>query len=396
MIDMKALLVHDWLYTYVGSEKVVEAILQCVPVERIYTLVDFLPKEKRFFLRDVPVQTSFLQHLPWARVLRRHYLPLMPLAIENFDVSPADLVISSSSAIAKGVLTNAEQLHICYCHTPARYVWDLTHEYLRGANLDKGVKGVLARMMLHYIRLWDVSNSNRVDYFVSNSKYISRRIWNAYRRESTVIYPPVDVNGFSMRSQKDNYYFTMTRLESYKRVDLIVEAFAHLEKKLVVVGEGPELNKLKDKAPQNIEILGYQSNEVVRGLMQGARAFIFAAKEDFGIVSVEAQACGTPVIAFGMGGSLETVRGVFPGEKVDKETTGIFFPEQSIRSLVEAIGRFERNEGIDPAACRQNAERFSRPRFELEFKQFVESKWSEFQATRGSRETTAKCPTTAT
>ena len=376
---MNTVLVHDWLYTYVGSERVVEAILQCVPVDKIYSIVDFLPKEKRFFLNDVPVQTSFIQLLPWARALRRHYFPLMPLAIESFDVSSADLVISSSSAIAKGVLTNAEQLHICYCHTPARYIWDLTHEYLRGAKLDKGIRAGLTRMALHYIRLWDVSNSNRVDYFVSNSKYISRRIWNTYRRKSTVIYPPVDVDRLSMQSQKDDYYFTMARLESYKRVDLIVEACAYLKKKLVVVGEGPELNKLKHNASSNIEILGYQSNEVVRTLLQRARAFL-AAKEDFGIVAVEAQACGTPVIAYGKGGSLETVRGVFPGMKVDKDKTGIFFREQTVESLIEAIDWFERNDTeIDLAACRQNAERFSRERFKREFKEFVEARWTEFK-----------------
>jgi glycosyltransferase involved in cell wall biosynthesis len=376
---MKTILVHDWLYTYVGSEKVVEAILQCLPVEQIYTLVDFLPEEKRFYLNDVPVQTSFIQHLPWARALRRHYFPLMPLAIEGFDVSAADLVISSSSAIAKGVLTNAEQLHVCFCYTPARYVWDLTHEYLRGANLDKGVKGILTRIMMHYIRIWDVSNSNRVNHFVTSSKYIARRIWNTYRRESTVIAPPVDTEGFSFKSEKEDYYLTVSRLESYKRVDLIVDAFVQLKKKLVVVGEGPELNKLKDKACSNIEILGYQPDEVVRDLMRRARAFIFAAKEDFGIVAVEAQACGTPVIAYGKGGSLETVRGVFPGMKVDKQKTGIFFREQTVESLIEAIDWFERHDTeIGPAVCRQNAERFSRDRFKKEFKEFVEARWAEF------------------
>jgi glycosyltransferase involved in cell wall biosynthesis len=379
---MKTILVHDWLHTYVGSEKVVEAILQCLPVEQIYTLVDFLPQEKRFYLNDVPVQTSFIQHLPWAQALRRHYFPLMPLAIEGFDVSSADLVISSSSAVAKGVLTNAEQLHVCYCYTPARYIWDLTHEYLRGANLDKGVKGILTRIMMHYIRIWDVSNSNRVNHFVTSSEYIARRIWNTYGRESTVIAPPVDTEGFSFKSEKEDYYLTVSRLESYKRVDLIVDAFVQLKKKLVVVGEGPELNKLKDKACSNIEILGYQPDEVVRDLMRRARAFIFAAKEDFGIVAVESQACGTPVIAYGKGGSLETVRGVFPGMKVDKQTTGIFFREQTVESLIEAINWFERSDTeIYPAVCRQNAERFSRDRFKKEFKEFVEARWVEFNET---------------
>jgi glycosyltransferase involved in cell wall biosynthesis len=380
---MKTILVHDWLYTYVGSERVLESILRCLPVEAIYTLVDYLPEGKRSYLNNVPVKYSFLQHMPWGRSLRRHYLPLMPLAIESFDVSSADLVISSSSSIAKGILTNSEQLHICYCYSPGRYFWDLTHQYLRGANLTTGVKGFIARLIFHYLRLWDVSNSNRVDHFVTLSHYIARRIWHVFRRESTVIYPPVDVDKFNLNSVKDDFYLTISRLEFYKRIDLIVEAFAHSKKKLIVVGEGPELNKIKAKATPNIEIMGYQPHDVVQDLMQRARAFIFAADEDFGIVNLEAQASGTPVIAFGRGGSLETVNGVFPGTKPLHGTTGIFFKEQTLTSLAAAVDWFERHQGdIRPEDCRANAERFSRPRFEREFKQFVESKWEEFKANR--------------
>lgn len=380
---MKTAVVHDWLYTYVGSERVLESILKCFPAETIYTLVDFLPGEKRFFLNNIPVNCSFLQDMPWARLLRRQYLPLMPLAIESFDVSWADLVISSSSAIAKGVLTNSEQLHICYCYSPGRYFWDLTHQYLRGANLHHGVKGFIARMILHYLRLWDVSNSNRVDHFVTLSKYIAKRIWHIYRRESTVIYPPVDIDKFKLNNNKGDFYVTISRLESYKKIDLIVETFAQLRKKLIVVGDGPDLGKIKAKANSYIEILGYQPDAIVQDLMQRARAFIFAADEDFGIVNLEAQASGTPVIAFGRGGSLETVAGVFPGSKPVKGTTGIFFREQTNASLSEALNWFERHEAdIDPLDCRKNAERFSRPRFETEFKQFVNAKWQEFQEGR--------------
>lgn len=378
---MRTILVHDWLYTYVGSERVVEAILQCLPVEKIYTLVDFLPADKRFFLNNVPVETSFLQHMPWARALRRHYLPLMPLAIESFDVSEADMVISSSSAIAKGVLTNADQLHICHCYSPGRYFWDLTHEYLRGANLERGIQGFLTRMILHYLRLWDVSNSQRVDHYIAISHYIARRIWRVYRREATVIYPPVAVDKFSLHDRKEDFYFTVSRLETYKRVDLIVDALAQLGKRLVVVGEGPHLAGIKAKAKgmANIEILGNQPDNIVIDLMQRARGFIFAAQEDFGIVKVEAQACGTPVIAYGKGGALETVRGVFPGEAPGPETTGVFFWEQTPDSLIEALQWFEAIQGrINPQACRQNAQRFSRPRFDREFKAFVAEKWSEF------------------
>jgi glycosyltransferase involved in cell wall biosynthesis len=224
-----------------------------------------------------------------------------------------------------------------------------------------------------------------VDHFVTLSHYIARRIWHIFRRESTVIYPPVDVDKFNLTNVKDDFYLTISRLEFYKRIDLIVEAFAHLKKKLIVVGDGPELNKLKAKATPNIDIMGYQPHDVVQDLMQRARAFIFAADEDFGIVNLEAQASGTPVIAFGRGGSLETVNGVFPGAKPNHGTTGIFFKEQTLASLSEAVDWFERHQGdLVPEVCRANAERFSRPRFEREFKQFVESKWEEFKLARRS------------
>jgi len=238
-------------------------------------------------------------------------------------------------------------------------------------------------MILHYLRLWDVSNTNRVDYFVTLSHYIARRIWHIFRRESTVIYPPVDVDKFKLKDNKDEFYFTVSRLESYKKVDLIVETLARLKKKLVVVGDGPELKKIKSKATSNIDILGYQPHEVVQDLMQRARAFIFAADEDFGIVNLEAQACGTPVIAYARGGALETVNGVFPGSKPKGGTTGFFFREQNPESLGEALEWFERNrDAIDPGVCRAQAERFSRPRFEREFKQFVDAKWEEFRTRR--------------
>jgi glycosyltransferase involved in cell wall biosynthesis len=382
----QAILIHDWLYTYVGSERVVEAILHCMPVEKIYTIVDFLPGEQRSFLKETPVKTSFIQKLPWARSLRRFYLPLMPLAIEGFDVSSADLIISSSSAVAKGILTNAEQLHICYCHTPARYAWDLTHMYLREGGWGKALKAGLARMTFHYIRLWDLASANRVDHFIANSLYVARRIWHTYRRESTVIYPPVNVDDLEFASQKEDFYLTVSRLEIYKRVDLIVETFAKLKKKLVVIGEGPEMARIKAKAAPNIEILGYQPREVVKEMMKRARAFVFAAEEDFGMVPVEAQASGTPVIVYGRGGALETVHGVFPGLTPAPETTGVFFRRQTADSLKEAVEWFERHrEEIDPRACQKNAERFSHQRFEQEFKEFVEAKWADFEAARNRR-----------
>jgi glycosyltransferase involved in cell wall biosynthesis len=379
----QTILVHDWLYTYVGSEHVVEAILQCLPINKIYTLVDFLPEAQRLFLNEVAVETSFIQKLPWARSLRRFYLPLMPLAIEEFDVSGADLVISSSSAIAKGILTDSEQLHICYCHTPARYAWALYHMYLREFNLNKGLKSALARMVFHYFRLWDVASANRVDHFIANSRYVAKRIRHTYRRDSTVIYPPVNTADCEFASKKEEFYLTVSRLEAYKRIDLIVDTCAKLKKKLVVIGDGPELVNIKAKAPPNIEILDYQPREVVKEMMRGARAFILAAEEDFGIAPVEAQASGTPVIAYGRGGALETVQGVFSGEKPGPKTTGVFFPQQTVASLEEALVWFElHRDRIDPLACQENAARFSRPRFEQEFKKFVQEKWADFTAGR--------------
>lgn len=380
---MRTAVIHDWLYTYAGSERVLEAILQCLPVESIYTLVDFLKDEERFFLNRVPVTYSFLQQMPWIRSKRRFYLPLMPLAIESLDVSGAELVISSSAAVAKGIITNHEQLHICYCYSPARYAWDLSHQYLQKNRLERGYKATIAHLILHYIRLWDVATVNRVDHFITLSNYISRRIKKVYNRESTVIYPPVDVDNFQLTKNKEDYYLTVSRLVPYKNVDLIVDAFAQTDRKLIVVGEGPEMAKIKAKATPNIEILGYQPINVIVDLMQRARAFIFAANEEFGIVSVEAQATGTPVIAYGLGGSLETVKGIFPGTKPDEGTTGIFFPEQTVPSLLEALDWFERCQTeIDPVGCRRNAERFSRERFKKEFKKFVAEKWEIFQAVR--------------
>jgi len=380
---LRTAVIHDWLYTYAGSERVLEAILQCLPVESIYTLVDFLKDEERFFLNRVPVTYSFLQQMPWIRSKRRFYLPLMPLAIESLDVSGAELVISSSAAVAKGIITNHEQLHICYCYSPARYAWDLSHQYLQKNRLERGYKATIAHLILHYIRLWDVATVNRVDHFITLSNYISRRIKKVYNRESTVIYPPVDVDNFQLTKNKEDYYLTVSRLVPYKNVDLIVDAFAQTDRKLIVVGEGPEMAKIKAKATPNIEILGYQPINVIVDLMQRARAFIFAANEEFGIVSVEAQATGTPVIAYGLGGSLETVKGIFPGTKPDEGTTGIFFPEQTVPSLLEALDWFERCQTeIDPVGCRRNAERFSRERFKKEFKKFVAEKWEIFQAVR--------------
>lgn len=366
-------IVHDFLYCYGGAERVIEQILNIYPDADLFSLFDFLPPGERDFIHNKPVKTSFIQRLPWARRKHRGYLPLMPLAVEQLDVSGYDVVISSSYVAAKGVLTRPDQLHICYCHSPVRFAWDLQHQYLKEAGLTHGLKSVAARVLLHYIRSWDLRSAHGVDVYVTNSRFVSRRVQKVYRRSSTVIHPPVDVDNFTRRSKKDDFFVTASRLVGYKRVDLIVEAFNRMpEHRLVVIGEGPEFEKIRVKAGPNVTLLGHQPFESLRDYMQRARAFVFAAEEDFGIVPVEAQACGTPVIAFGRGGATETV--------VDG-VTGTFFDEQTPESLVRAVGRFDaRARGWDASLIRRNAERFSAARFRNEFENLVEAEWHSFRS----------------
>lgn len=381
---MKVAVVHDWLVTYAGAEKVLEQILQLYPEADLYSLVDFLPDNQRDFILHKKVHTSFIQNLPKAKAKYRSYLALMPLAIEQFDLRGYDLIISSSHCVAKGVLTGPNQVHVSYVHSPVRYAWDLQGQYLKEAGLDHGTKGWIAKAILHYIRMWDSRTADGVDYFVANSNFIAKRIWKCYRREADVIYPPVDINKFVARADKEEYYLTASRMVPYKKMDLIVETFTEMpDKKLVVIGDGPDFVKIKAKAGSNVQMLGYQSDDVLRDYMQRAKAFVFAAEEDFGITPVEAQACGTPVIAFGRGGALETVRGLNKTQAAnnkkasDDETvspTGIFFNEQTTDSLKKGVEEFEANQGkFVPEACRKNAEKFSINRFKSEFKNYVDN-----------------------
>ncbi|WP_197495701.1 glycosyltransferase family 4 protein [Acidihalobacter yilgarnensis] len=346
--------VHDWLVTYTGAERVLEQILLMYPQADLFAVCDFLPDDQRGFLGGRRPRTSFIQRLPGARRRYRAYLPLMPLAIEQFDLSGYDLVISSSHAVAKGVLTGPDQVHVSYVHTPIRYAWDLQHQYLRESGLDRGFKGWLARYLLHRIRLWDVRTANGVDVFVANSAYIARRIRKAYGRDSVVVPPPVDVEGFAPAPVREDYYLTASRLVPYKRVDLVVSAFARMPgRQLKVIGTGPEFDRIARLAADhsNIELLGYQDGATLAALMGRARAFVFAAEEDFGITPVEAQAAGAPVIAYGRGGARETVV---------EGRTGLFFDEQTVDALVEGMERFEAvGVSMSAAQCRDNAERFS-------------------------------------
>ncbi len=364
-LSMRSALVHDWLLSGIGgSEKVLEAIHRLYP-SKIHTLVKSAEGLKGSYFEDLEIVSSFIQKLPRAEKKYQSYLPFFPLAIENFDLSSYDLIISSSHCAAKGVITTPEQLHICYCHTPMRYAWDLMHQYLKEANLNRGVKGFFAKMVLHYLRGWDVHSAHRVDHFIANSRYVARRIEKFYNREAEVIYPPIDLKSFKEEPKKENFYLTASRMVPYKRVDLIVEAFSKMpEKKLVVIGDGPEWKKVKKKAGKNVELLGFQRDEVLKAHLQKARGFVFAAVEDFGILPVEAMASGTPVIAFGKGGVLETVvEGV----------TGLFFPEQTISSLIEAIQTFETKE-FDAAKCRKRAECFSLALFNEKMNRFIEKR----------------------
>ncbi len=374
---MKTAIVHEWLVTFGGSERVVEQLLALYPDADLFTLVDFLPPADRGFLKDKRIHTSFIQKLPLAKKYYRQYLPWMPLAVEQFDLSDYDLIISSSHAVAKGVLTGPDQLHISYVHTPMRYAWDMQHQYLRESGLDKGIMSWPTRWLLHRMRLWDYRTANGVDQFITNSQFIARRIWKVYRRDATVIYPPVQISDFPFQEKKEKYYLTASRMVPYKKIDLIVEAFNHMpDRRLIVIGDGPGLKKVNARANKNIEVLGYQPTEILSRYMQGARAFVFAAQEDFGIMPLEAQACGTPVIAFGRGGILETIRGLD-----DAEPTGVFFQEQSMEAIVGAINLYEANESrIKPLTCRQNAERFSPQRFRSEFAGFVDESWASFNS----------------
>jgi glycosyltransferase involved in cell wall biosynthesis len=371
---MKKALVHDWYYVNGGAEKVIRSIANTWDDFDYYALVDFLNEnDRKFILNGAKVQTSFIQKLPTAKNNHRKFLQLFPLAIEQFDLNQYDLIISSSASVAKGVLTHSEQLHICYCHSPMRYAWDLYHEYLDSANLKKGIKATYAKWVLHRIRQWDIISVNRVDYFIANSNFIANRIKKLYNREATVIYPPVDIQKFSLVIEKENFYFTASRMVPYKRIDLIVEAFSKMpDKKLIVIGDGPDYKKIKKIKTDNITLLGYQNQEVLVDYMQRAKGFVFAALEDFGIIPVEAQACGTPVIAYGRGGVTETV--------IDGKT-GVFFNKQTTKSIIEAIHVFE-SISLDPIQIRINSERFSKNVFENSFKNFVDEKYQIFKGVK--------------
>ncbi len=368
-------IIHEWLTTYAGSERVVEQMLREYPESDVFAVADILPDNEREFLQGKTPNTTFIQKLPFLKKLLRHYLPLMPMAVEQWDLSGYDVILSSNHAVAKGVICGPDQLHVSYVHTPIRYAWDFQAQYLRESNLTWGIRSMLTRSILHYIRLWDKASSSRVDAYVANSHFIARRIQKCYGRTAKVIHPPVDVDAFTPTYEKEDYYIAASRLVPYKRVDLIVEAFRKMpDRKLVVVGDGPMFKSLKANCPANVELLGYLKHDRMSKLMQGAKAFVFAAEEDFGITPVEAQACATPVIAYGRGGSLETV--------VDG-VTGCFFAEQTPDSIVAAVETFERQHGhYDLSSIRRHAEGFRPERFRKELSDFIAAEWAKFDGHR--------------
>ncbi|MEY2876219.1 MAG: hypothetical protein RLZZ373_3590, partial [Pseudomonadota bacterium] len=362
---LRVALVHEWLVNHAGSEKVVEEILKIYPQADLFAVVDFLKPHERGFLQGKVAKTTFVQRLPGAEKRFRHYLPLMPLAMEQHDLSGYDLVLSSSHAVAKGVLTGPDQLHVCYIHSPIRYAWDMQHQYLKESGMATGVKGTVAKLLLHYMRLWDARTAAGVDQFLANSAFIARRVRKVYRRDAAVIHPPVDVERFALRTDKEDFYLTASRMVPYKRMPMIVEAFSRMpDKRLIVIGDGPEMDKVRAAAGPNVSVLGFLGDAALVDHMQRAKAFVFAAEEDFGITPVEAQACGTPVIAFGRGGSLETVR----GRGHPAQRTGVFFTEQTPEAVIAAVEAFEALPvPIRPETCRAHAEQFAPALFRQRF-----------------------------
>ncbi len=359
--ELKVAIVHDWLVTWGGAERVLEALLARYPQAELFTTVYFLDETKVTALRGHTIHTSFIQRLPGARRHYRRYLPLMPLAVEQFDLKGFDLILSSSHAVAKGIIPDPEAVHVCYCYSPMRYAWDMQHQYLRQSRA-KGLKLLLMRWQLHKLRLWDFASAQRVDHFIAISHYIQRRIACFYRRQSEVVYPPVETDRYRHDRPREDFYLAASRLVPYKRLDLVIEAFNRMpERRLVVIGDGPERRRLEAQAGDNVTLLGYQDDTVLIDHLERARAFVFMAEEDFGILPVEAQAAGAPVIGYGVGGLAETV---LHGK------TGWYVKEQSVEAIMDAIAAFETSaigskEGASELAqsCHRQAQLFDSATF---------------------------------
>ena len=372
---MRVALVHEWLDTWGGSEAVLAELLRVFPGADVYTLVDFLRPEDRARLGPARISTSALAGLPGAHRWFRYAAVLRPQLIERFDLASYDVVVSNSHAIAKGARTGPGQVHVCYCHTPARFAWTMQATYADQATADARWRRPFVEYALARFRRWDRAASARVDRFVANSRHIAQAIARCYGRDAEVVYPPVDVERFAAAARAREAgapradYVTVSRLVPYKRIDVLVEAFRALpERRLIVVGDGPERPRLEALAVPNVEFVGQQDDQETASRVAGARAFLFAAEEDFGIAPVEAQAAGTPVIAYGRGGVRESVRG-----QDDRAPTGVFFDAQTPLAVAAAVRSFEADAGrISAVACRENALRFAPARFRDEIARAVD------------------------
>lgn len=366
---MRVAIIHEWLMSIGGAEKVLKSLLNLYPQADIFTLFAKQQIIKELKLSSKKIHISALGKIPLINKFYRHLFPFFPYTIEQFDLRAYDLVISSSHCVAKGVLTNANQLHICYCHSPVRYVWDLYQNYLENSGFNRGLISPVVRYALHRLRNWDQLSANRPDFFIANSQYIAQRIYKVYRHRAKVIYPPVEVDDFAPKTtiNKEDYYISVARLVAYKKLDEIARAFVQMpQRKLLLIGDGPERVKIEKiiAKSSNITYLGSQSKDKIAFYLQKARGFIFMADEDFGISPVEAQAAGTPVIAYGRGGLLETI---IPNK------TGLFFQEANAKSLIEILGKFEQMR-FNSDEIIQHAQQFSQLRFEHEFQNYVLSK----------------------
>lgn len=361
----KVALVHDWLTGQRGGEKVLEVFADIFPAAPIYTLFHF-PGSQIDALEKREIHTSFVQRLPFLKRKYRRYLPLFPLAIELFDFQKYDLVISSSHCAAKGAIPRPDALHICYIHSPMRYVWNQYFSYFSSDRM-----GRLSRLIIpgkiHKLRIWDESSSHRVDQFIANSKTVAQRVQKYYRRDADIIHPPVDTNFYIPGEREKDYFLIVSALVPYKKIDLAIDAFNQKGYPLKIVGIGPDYRKLRKVAKPNIKFLGSIPGDDLRQTYQEARALIMPGEEDFGINSLESQACGVPVIALGRGGARETV---IPGE------TGLLFEEPSVPGLLAALDKFQ-DFSFNKTTIRANALKFSRDSFKKKATSYFEAKWNE-------------------
>lgn len=364
---MKICVVHDWLPLFSGAEEVLRGIMETIGPSDLYTLFDFLNNENRSRIGARLVIKSYLNSLPYCKSYYRWTFPFCPAAIESFDLSEYELVISSSAAFSKGVIVHPHQRHISYVHSPVRYAWDQSFQYLAGTSLARGVPGLVLRVLLHNLRIWDTRTSNGPDILIANSTSVQRRIEQTYGRSSIILFPPVELDDFPMCNDKDDYFVVASRLVPYKRIDLVVNAFTQMpNQRLIVVGDGPEMKRLQSSAGSNITLTGHVSRPKLSKIVSRARAFVFAGYEDFGIALAEAQAAGTPLLAYKYGGAVDIIR-------TGENPTGLFFDEQSVEAIKDAVQRFLSQERLFvPQACNENARRFSRHNFSSRLTEIID------------------------